>query len=214
RLWGFTVPWTQIYLSLGSLDGLDKFWRGYKMMMRQRGVDQVAALFPAPCFGVPEWQASSFGLRIHRIVTRPENGFKITPDELRAVLAEATDIHLIYLTVSNNPTAFAYTPDELRALFAVVRDCEREVIIVADLAYIGTGDSEADRGRMQTFNEPGVMGHSVLVNSFSKTHTLTGDRLGWVAFGDPNLAAGVAAAWANSMATLPADWQLRYMAIV
>ena len=67
---------------------------------------------------------------------------------------------------------------------------------------------------MQTFNEPGVLEHSVLVNSFSKTHTLTGDRLGWVAFGDPQLAAGVAAGWANSMATLPADWQLRYMAIV
>jgi aspartate/methionine/tyrosine aminotransferase len=214
RLWGFTVPPAQIFLSLGSLDGLDKFWRGYKMMQRARGVDQIAVLFPAPGFNVPEWQAISFGLRLHRLVTRAENGFKITPEELRSALAEAPDLQLFYLTVSSNPTAFAYTPDELRALFAVVRECEREVTIVADLAYIGTGDPAADRARMQTFNEPGVLEHSVLVNSFSKTHTLTGDRLGWVAFGDPQLAAGVAAGWANSMATLPADWQLRYMAIV
>jgi aspartate/methionine/tyrosine aminotransferase len=214
RLWGFTVPPAQIFLSLGSLDGLDKFWRGYKMMMRQRGVDQVAALFPAPCFNVPEWQATSFGLRIHRVVTQAENDFKITPEELRTALDSAPDIRLIYLTVSSNPTAFAYTPDELRALFAVVCDSEREIAIVADLAYIGTGDPASDRARMQTFNEPGVLERSVLVNSFSKTHTLTGDRLGWVAFGDPQLAAGVAAAWANSMATLPSDWQLRYMAIV
>ncbi|HEX3269958.1 MAG TPA: pyridoxal phosphate-dependent aminotransferase [Ktedonobacterales bacterium] len=212
RLWGFAVPPAQIFLSLGSLDGLDKFWRGYKMMQRARGVDQIAVLFPAPGFNVPEWQAISFGLRLHRVVTRAENGFKITPDELRAALEEAPDIQLLYLTVSSNPTAFAYTPDELRALFAVVY--ERDITIVADLAYIGTGDPKADRARMQTFNEPGTLEHSVLVNSFSKTHTLTGDRLGWVAFGDPQLAAGVAAGWANSMATLPADWQLRYMAIV
>jgi aspartate/methionine/tyrosine aminotransferase len=214
RLWGFTVPPAQNFLSLGSLDGLDKFWRGYKMLQRARGVDQIAVLFPAPGFNVPEWQATSFGLRIHRVVTRAENGFKITPEELRAALEDAPDIQLFYLTVSSNPTAFAYTPDELRALFAVVHKCEREVTIVADLAYIGTGDPTADRARMQTFNEPGVLEHSVLVNSFSKTHTLTGDRLGWVAFGDPQRAAGVAAGWANSMATLPADWQLRYMAIV
>jgi aspartate/methionine/tyrosine aminotransferase len=214
RRWGFTVPWSQIYLSLGSLDGLDKFWRGYKMMQLARGVDQIAVLFPAPGFNVPEWQATSFGLRLHRVVTRAENGFKITPEELREALDEAPDIHLFYLTVSSNPTAFAYTPDELRALFAVVCECDREISIVADLAYIGTGDPAADRARMQTFNEPGVLERSVLVNSFSKTHTLTGDRLGWVAFGDPQLATGVQVGWANSMATLPADWQLRYMAIV
>jgi aspartate/methionine/tyrosine aminotransferase len=214
RLWGFTVPPGQIFLSLGSLDGLDKLWRGYKMMQRARGVDQIAVLFPAPGFNVPEWQAISFGLRLHHLVTRAENGFKITPDELRTALEDAPDIQLLYLTVSSNPTAFAYTPDELRALFAVVRECDREVNIVADLAYIGTGDPSADRARMQTFNEPGVLERSVLVNSFSKTHTLTGDRLGWVAFGDAQLAAGVAAGWANSMATLPADWQLRYMATV
>jgi aspartate/methionine/tyrosine aminotransferase len=214
RHWGFMVPPEQVHLSLGSLDGLDKLWRGYKMMMRQRGVDQIAVLFPAPGFNVPEWQATSFGLRIHRVVTRPENGFKITPEELCAALEDAPDISLFYLTVSSNPTAFAYTPDELRALFAVVRDCEREITIVADLAYIGTGDPDEDRARMQAFNEPEILRRSALVNSFSKTHTLTGDRLGWVAFGDPQLAMDVSIGWANSMATLPSDWQLRYMAIV
>src|SRR5262249_15143258 len=30
RRWGFTVPGAQIFLSLGSLDGLDKLWRGLK----------------------------------------------------------------------------------------------------------------------------------------------------------------------------------------
>ncbi len=214
RRWGFTVPPAQIYLSLGSLDGLDKFFAGYAMSRRQAGIESTAVLFPAPGFNVPEWQARSVGLRIERIHTRPEDHFKLTPEQLRAALAEHPDIHSLYLTVSNNPTAFAYTPEELGTLFDVVLGAGREVLILADLAYIGTGDAATDRARMRAFARPGVLEQSVLFNSFSKSHTLTGDRCGWVAFGTPELAQVAAAGWANTIASLPADWQLHYMAMV
>ena len=214
RHWGFSVPPAQINLSLGSLDGLYKFFSGYAFGRRQGGHDATSVIFPAPGFNVPEWQATSVGLRLHRIQTTPEDGFKVTPAQLRAALAADPEIHAFYLTVSNNPTAFAYTPGELAALFDVLTVADREVLILADLAYIGTGDPTEDRARMQAFNRPEVLARSVLFNSFSKTHTLTGDRCGWVAFGAPELAAFVGAGWANSIASLPADWQLRYMAVV
>lgn len=214
RHWGFAPPPAQIYLSLGALDGLDKFFRGFTVMLRQQGIHETAVVFPAPSFNVPEWQAVSLGLRLHRLYTRPEDHFKVTPEMLGAALAEAPDIRAFYLTVSNNPTAFAYTPAELRALFDVVLAADHPVYIVADLAYIGTGDPDEDRARMQEFTRPGVMERSVLVSSFSKTHTLTGDRCGWVGFGDPELATSESPAWSNSMASLPAEWQLRYMAYV
>ncbi|HEV2403940.1 MAG TPA: pyridoxal phosphate-dependent aminotransferase, partial [Ktedonobacterales bacterium] len=198
----------------GALDGLDKFFRGLTVMQRQQGIEQSAVVFPAPSFNVPEWQAVSLGLRLHRLTTRPEDHFKVTPEMLRAALAEAPDIRAFYLTVSNNPTAFAYSPEELGALFDVVLAADHPVYIVADLAYIGTGDPDADRARMQAFTRPGALERSVLVNSFSKTHTLTGDRCGWVGFGDPDLAVQMSPAWTNSMASLPAEWQLRYMAYV
>ena len=212
RHWGFAPPPAQIHLSLGALDGLDKFFRGFAAARRQAGDDHIAVVFPAPSFNVPEWQAQSLGIRLHRLSTRPEDHFKVTPEMLSAALGEAPDIRAFYLTVSNNPTAFAYTPDELRALFDVLRG--RDVLIVADLAYIGTGDPHADRQRMQAFTDPETLERSVFVNSFSKTHTLTGDRCGWVGFGDPALAASVIPGWTNSMASLPADWQLRYMALI
>ena len=214
RHWGFTFPPVQIHLSLGALDGLDKFFRGFAILQRQQGLDQTAVVFPAPSFNVPEWQAVSLGLRLHRLYTQPEDHFKVTPEMLRGALAEAPDIRAFYLTVSNNPTAFAYTPEELRALFDVVLAADHPVYIVADLAYIGTGDPDEDRARMREFTRPGVLERSVLVNSFSKTHTLTGDRCGWVGFGDADLAAKLSPAWTNSMASLPAEWQLRYMAYV
>ncbi len=212
RHWGFAPPPAQIHLSLGALDGLDKFFRGFAVARRNAGDDHIAVVFPAPSFNVPEWQVKSLGMRLHRLTTRAEDHFKVTPAMLRTALEEAPDIRAFYLTVSNNPTAFAYSPEELRALFDVLRG--RDVLIVADLAYIGTGDPDMDRQRMQAFNDPETLKRSVFVSSFSKTHTLTGDRCGWVGFGDPALAASVGAGWTNSTASLPADWQLRYMALI
>jgi aspartate/methionine/tyrosine aminotransferase len=219
RVWGFTLPASQIHTSLGSLDGLNKFFQGYASLLRRQLPNRydalgAAVIFPAPGFNVPEWQAESLGMRLHRLHTSAENQFKVTPNELRATLAENPDIRVFYLTVSSNPTAFAYTPEELRALCAVLRESAREVIIAADLAYIGTGEPAADRARMAVFNDPEILPHCVLFCSFSKTHTLTGDRCGFVVFGDPELAGALGPGWTNGCAALPAEWQLRYMAYV
>lgn len=211
RAYGIAVPPSQIHLSLGSLDGLDKFFRALAVALRAQGRMDGAVVFPAPGFNVPEWQAQSVGLRVHRIHTQPAESFKVTPEQLRMALAEAPEIRALYLTVSNNPTAFSYAPEELRALFQVLDGTD--VVIVADLAYIGTGEPAADHARMTVFAAPEVLARSVLCNSFSKSHTLTGDRFGWVAFGTAELARMASPGWTNTIAALPADWQLRYLAV-
>jgi aspartate/methionine/tyrosine aminotransferase len=212
RQWGSPLAPSQIYLSLGALDGLDKFFRALAFTRRSAGRQQTAVLFPAPSFNVPEWQAVSLGFRLHRAYTRPEDHFKVTPTMLANALDNHDDIAAIYLTVSNNPTAFAYTPDELEDLVRVLRGRSQDTLIVADLAYIGTGVPEEDRARMAVFLSPDVLPSCVFVSSFSKTHSLTGDRLGWVGFGDVSLAGRMGLGWTNTTASLPADWQLRYMA--
>ena len=60
----------------------------------------------------------------------------------------------------------------------------REIFILADLAYIGTGKPEEDRARMATFTWMMSCNTTIFVSSFSKTHTLTGERFGWVTTGD------------------------------
>jgi len=65
---------------------------------------------------------------------------------------------------------------------------------------------------MATFAVDDVMLHTLFIHSLSKTYTLTGDRFGWVSVGSSELAAAIAPAWSNSMASLPAEWQLRFMA--
>lgn len=214
RSWGVEFPPQQVYMSLGSLDALGKFWQGLVASRRAQGETDFPVIFPAPGFNVPEWQANNLGIRSQTIRTRAEDHFKVTPQALGEALDAAPTARAFYLTVANNPTAFAYTPDELRALYRVLDERGSEALVVVDLAYIGTGDPAEDRARMQALTEPGARERSVYAFSFSKSHTLTGDRFGWIAFGRPEVARVVAAGWTNTTASLPADWQFRYMAMI
>ena len=213
--WGLSVTADQVYLGLGAMDSIDKTLRGLRQMYREQDVSDVAVLFPAPGFAVPEWQARSYGYRLHRISTLAEDRFKLTAAQLYDALAGAPDIRIVYLTVTNNPTTFAFTPDELNDIHAVLHKYHkagREVLILADLAYVGTGRPEEDQARMASFAPPDALQHTIFVSSLSKTHTLTGERFGWVTVGNSALAALIAPGWSNSMASLPAEWQLRFMA--
>jgi aspartate/methionine/tyrosine aminotransferase len=214
--WGMSVSAAQVYLSLGAMDGIDKTLRGLAHVSRETSPGEPPGMLcPEPGFGTPEWQATSLGYRLHRFQTAAARQFKLAPQELDRLLQQFPDVRVLYLSVTSNPSTFAYTPRELQNLFAVLRTCwqkGREILLLADLAYIGTGVPGEDEARMATFSDPEVWAHTLFVHSLSKTHTLTGNRFGWVTIGDPRLAAVIAPAWANSMASLPADWQLRFMA--
>ena len=213
--WGLLVEKEQVAASLGAMDGLDKVLRGMHVFYQAQGITDSAILFPEPGFGIPEWQARSFGYRLHHFHTLQENNFKLTGKELNALLSEQQDIRVIYLTITNNPTAFAYTADELNDIHAVLRsyrEAGRIIYILADLAYIGTGKQEHDRTRMATFTAPDVLQHTIFVSSFSKTYSLTGERFGWVTVGDQTLMPKLAPCWTNTTASLPGEWQLRFMA--
>lgn len=215
--WGLPVTRDQVYLGLGAMDCINKVLCGLSQVYREQGISEFSILFPEPGFAVPEWQARSYGYRLRHIHTLPENHFKLTAAELDEALANDSSIRVIYLTITNNPTTFAYSPDELNALHAVLnKHCDngREVLVLADLAYIGTGQPEEDRARMATFIPGDVLQRYIFISSFSKTYTLTGERFGWVTTGHAPLAASIAPGWSNSMASLPAEWQLRFMACI
>ena len=215
--WGLPITTEQVYLGLGAMDSIDKVLRGLGQVYRAQNITDIAVLFPAPGFNVPEWQAKSYGYRLHRFHTSPGDHFKLTASQLDEILQQAPDIHIIYLTVTSNPTAFAYQADELNEIYAVLRnywEAGRTIHILADLAYIGTAIPEEDRARMATFTAPDVLEHTIFASTYSKSYTLTGDRFGWVTVGDPKFATALMPSWTNTMASLPAEWQLRFMAYV
>ena len=215
--WGLPINVEQVYLALGAMDSIDKVLRGLIQIYREQNDTDTAILFPAPGFNVPEWQAKTFGYRLYKFPTRAEDHFKLTVTQLEDILQQALDIRIIYLTVTNNPTAFAYSADELTRLYAVLRkywESGRKIHILADLAYIGTANRDEDQARIMTFAANDVLQHTIFISTFSKSHTLTGERFGWVTIGDSKLAATLMPCWSNTMASLPAEWQLRFMAYV
>lgn len=214
--WGLSVSAQHVALGLGATDCIDKVLRGLAHLAGLRSQPPGAVLFAAPGFNMPELQAASYGYRLHSVHTRAEDGFKLTGPLLAQHLEENQDINVVYLTVTNNPTTFAYSPGELAAMQDVLRRFAqqgRHVYVLADLAYVGTGRPEEDRARMRGLTSAAdVAGQMIYVSSFSKTHTLTGERFGWVVFGDTEFARNMGSSWTNSVGSLPGEWQLRFMA--
>jgi aspartate/methionine/tyrosine aminotransferase len=212
---GLSVTTEQVYIALGAMDCIDKVLRGLGHYYKEKNHTTSSVLFPEPGFNVPEWQAQSLGYRLIRFRTYAEDNFKLTASQLDEILQQTPDMRIIYLTVTNNPTAFAYSPQELTKLFDVLRqywESGREIHIIADLAYVGTTNPEDDRARIESFTDPDVLKHTIFISTYSKSHTLTGERFGWVTFGDPKIAAALTPGWLNTIASLPAEWQLRFMA--
>jgi aspartate/methionine/tyrosine aminotransferase len=212
----YGVPATaeQTFVSIGGLDAIDKSLRGFAYYFRQKYGGRVGFAFPAPGFAVPLWQATSLDMYIINFPTREADRFQLTPETMARLLAEHPNLRVLYLTVSNNPTAFAYSPADLRAVLDVIERDGRELAILADLAYIGTGLPEQDRARMAAFLTPETLQRTLFVNSFSKVFTLTGDRMGYVSLANPEWAQFLTAVWNNANAGMPGDWQLRFLAYV
>ncbi|HUS15363.1 MAG TPA: pyridoxal phosphate-dependent aminotransferase [Chloroflexia bacterium] len=209
---GVPITAEQTYVSIGALDGIDKSVRGLNQYFREKHGERVGFAFPAPGFAVPLWQARNLGMEVINFPTREADRFELTGADMAALLAAHPNLRILYLTVSNNPTAFAYRPEELQAVLdAIVLD-GREMAIVADLAYIGTGPVDEDRARMAVFLTPEGLERTVFVNSFSKVFTLTGDRMGYVSIGNAKWAQLLAGVWNNATAGMPAEWQLRFLA--
>jgi aspartate/methionine/tyrosine aminotransferase len=216
RQWGLEASAGHVALGLGATDCIDKVLRGLAHLAHLRSRPPGAVLFAAPGFNMPELQAASYGYRLHSVRTRAEDGFKLTGPLLAHHLEQNPDIEVVYLTVTNNPTTFAYAPDELAAVQNVLRrfaEQGRRVHLLADLAYVGTGPPAQDRARMRGLTGATDLAEQMIyVSSLSKTHTLTGERFGWVCFGDTEFARAMGSSWTNSVGSLPGEWQLRFLA--
>jgi aspartate aminotransferase len=110
------------------------------------------------------------------VETSKENGYKITPDELKAAIGPKTAVFL--LNSPNNPGGFTYTPDELKALAAVLEGTDVMVIsdeIYEKLVYDGTEFKSFAAISDDSFKR------TVTINGFSKAFAMTGWRLGYTA---------------------------------
>ena len=105
--------------------------------------------------------------------TKRENEFRLTPEELRAAITPKTK--MLVLPYPCNPTGGIMERSDLEALVDVIKDTN--IIILSDEIY-----AELTYGLKHTSpaNIEGLREHTIVVNGFSKSHAMTGWRLGYV----------------------------------
>ncbi|MBQ8309428.1 MAG: aminotransferase class I/II-fold pyridoxal phosphate-dependent enzyme, partial [Clostridia bacterium] len=130
-------------------------------------------IIPQPSYVCYEPIALLCGCTPVIIETKAENGFKITPDELRAVLTPKTKAMI--LPYPCNPTGAIMEKEDLEALAEVLRDTD--VFVISDEIY-----AELTFGGVQHTSIASIDGmqeRTVMINGFSKTFSMTGWRLGY-----------------------------------
>ena len=111
-------------------------------------------------------------------------GFKLTPAKLKKAITARTKA--LILNSPSNPTGAAYTLDELKALAEVLAGTE--IIVISDDIYekiVYDGFRFANMA-----NVSGEMKErTIVVNGLSKSHAMTGWRMGYAAGPDNVIAA-------------------------
>jgi aspartate aminotransferase len=117
----------------------------------------------------------------------PEQGYKITPAQLDAAITPKT--RLFFLNSPSNPTGAAYTKAELQALGRVLAKHPR-VVIATDEIYepVWWGPEPFCSFAAAC---PDLYDRTVTVNGVSKSHAMTGWRIGYCG-GPPELVAAMA----------------------
>ncbi|MBN2232200.1 MAG: pyridoxal phosphate-dependent aminotransferase [Deltaproteobacteria bacterium] len=118
------------------------------------------------------------------LATTAADGFKITPEQLRAAITPGT--RAVVINSPSNPTGSAYTWDELRALAMVAQD--EDILVISDEIYEHiVYDGFAQRSIAEI--SPEMKARTIILNGVSKSYAMTGWRIGFTAGPAPLVAA-------------------------
>ncbi len=110
------------------------------------------------------------------VPTKEENGFQITPDQLRAAITPATKA--IILNNPSNPTGAAYKRHELEALADVIM--EEDIFVIADEIYEKLVYDDFHFVSFAALGEE-IKKRTAIINGVSKAYAMTGWRIGFAA---------------------------------
>jgi aspartate aminotransferase len=137
------------------------YWVSYPEIVRLCGADPVFAVADA------------------------STGFKLSPEALEAAITPKTK--WLLLNTPSNPTGAAYTAAELRGLADVLLRHEHVHILTDDIYEVLVYDG----GKFSTIAqvEPKLQPRTLTMNGVSKSHAMTGWRIGYCTGPRPLLAA-------------------------
>ena len=132
-------------------------------------------LIPAPYWVSYPEQVRLAGAEPVIVQTAEEEGFRMTPETLRAAITPKTKALL--LCSPSNPTGAAYTGEQLRALADVAAEHDFWIIVDEIYGQLVYGDFE-QKSVIEV--APELRDQIIIVDGVSKTYAMTGWRIGWM----------------------------------
>lgn len=106
------------------------------------------------------------------IQTRPENDFQPTREELQRAAKGARSL---LINSPNNPTGVVYSRQTMEMICDVAK--ENDLWLISDEVY----DTQIWQGEHITPRAlPGMVERTLVIGSMSKSHAMTGSRVGWI----------------------------------
>lgn len=138
-------------------------------------------IIPAPYWVSYPDMAMLAGAKPVIISTGIQQGFKITPQQLEAVMTEKT--RLFVLNSPSNPTGRHYTPDELREIGAVVRNYPNVMVATDDIYEHILWEGAPFKNILNMCTD--LYDRTMVLNGVSKTYSMTGWRIGYAGGPEP-----------------------------
>lgn len=138
--------------------------------------DGDEVIIPAPFWFSYEEQVKICGGKCVIVNTKPENGYKMTAEELESAITDKTTT--IMLNSPSNPTGAIYSKEELIALAKVVE--KHNLTVISDEIYeklIYDGKKHVSIASVSDYMKE----NTVVINGVSKTYAMTGWRIGYLA---------------------------------
>lgn len=107
------------------------------------------------------------------VQTKKENGFKLTPAELKEAITPKTKA--VMVCFPNNPTGTILEESELLELSAVIK--EHDLMVISDEIY---AELSYDTKHYSFPKIEGMKDRTILISGFSKAFAMTGWRVGYV----------------------------------
>lgn len=138
--------------------------------------DGDEVIIPSPYWvSYPEQVKLAGGVPVH-IEGTTETEFKVTAKQIEEAVTEKTKA--VILNSPGNPTGMIYTKDELEAIVQVCQ--KKDILIVSDEIYEKLiYDGKEHISPAQLSND--AKARTLIINGVSKSHSMTGWRIGYVA---------------------------------
>lgn len=158
-------PLSEVIVTVGGSEAIDI---GLRAIINAG--DEV--IIPQPSYVSYEPCAILAGAKPVTIALKAENEFRLTPEELEAVITEKTKV--LILPYPNNPTGAVMGREDLEKIADIIT--KNDIYVMSDEIY---GALTYNGEHVSIASLEGMKERTILIDGFSKAFAMTGWRLGY-----------------------------------